>query len=242
MDLRRPEVSGGEQEGTASDAPRGSADWWDGRYLRGEIPWDTGIVPPEVVAWVTSGRIAEGWALDLGCGSGVSSHYLARHGFCVLGIDLALNALARARRVAAHEGLAANFCAGDVADLTFARVTASMALDVGCFHTLAPVRRPSYIASLASHLTSGGYYLLYAFESDVERDDAPGIGPREIAAFAPLFGLSWARHGLDQGRPSAWYLLRRSSLPAPGLTRHPASQLDVNRRPAYLPMRRAPLK
>ena len=212
MDVWRPEEPGGQPETISNEASRGSADWWDGRYRRGEIPWDTGIVPPEVVAWITSGRVAEGWALDLGCGSGVSSHYLARHGFRVLGIDLALSALARARHVSATNGLAAYFCAGDAADLGFARVTASLALDVGCFHTLAPDRRQAYIASLASHVSSGGYYLLYAFEAATEQSEVPGIGPREIASLAPYFALVWARHGFDRERPSAWYLLRRSNL------------------------------
>lgn len=27
---------------------RGSPAWWDTRYLSGDIPWHTGIVPPEV--------------------------------------------------------------------------------------------------------------------------------------------------------------------------------------------------
>jgi SAM-dependent methyltransferase len=215
MDVQRPDISGGEPETPPNDALRGSADWWDGRYRKGEIPWDTGIVPPEVVAWVTSGRIAEGWALDLGCGSGVSSRYLARHGFRVLGIDLALSALARARSASARDSLGADFCAGDVADLSFARVIASLALDVGCFHTLAPDRRQAYTDSLASHITSGGYYLLYAFEDGSGRNDVPGIGPREIASLAPYFTLLWARHGLDQGRPSAWYLFRRSNRQPP---------------------------
>ena len=60
---------------------RGSAAWWDARYRSGDIPWDTGIVPPEVVALVESGEPQPGWALDLGCGSGVTSRYLAHTGF-----------------------------------------------------------------------------------------------------------------------------------------------------------------
>ena len=50
-------------------------------YRGGDIPWDTGVVPPEVVSLVSSGLLTSGWALDLGCGSGLSSRYLASHGF-----------------------------------------------------------------------------------------------------------------------------------------------------------------
>ena len=82
---------------------RGSAAWWEDRYRSGDIPWDTGVVPPEVVSLVSSGLLMPGWALDLGCGSGISSRYLAAHGFRVAGVDLAHSALARGRRSAATD-------------------------------------------------------------------------------------------------------------------------------------------
>ena len=190
---------------------RGSAAWWDERYRSGDIPWDTGVVPPEVVSLVSSGLLMPGWALDLGCGSGVSSRYLAAHGFRVAGVDLAHSALARGRRSAATEHAPAYFCRGDVSDLRFLAVQAAFALDIGCFHAVPPERQPAYVASLAAHLLPGAYYLLYAFEPTPGVTDAPlGIGPREIAFFVPHFVLRWARHGLDRDRPSAWYLMQRS--------------------------------
>ena len=190
---------------------RDSAAWWEDRYRSGDIPWDTGVVPPELVALVSSGRLLPGWALDLGCGSGLSSRYLATHGFRVVGVDLAHSALARGRRTAEMASVSAYFCRGDVSDLRFLTVQATFALDVGCFHAVPPERQPAYVSSLAAHLRSGAYYLLYAFEpTPGVMDGPPGIGPREIAFFAPHFGLCWARHGLDRDRPSAWYLLQRS--------------------------------
>ena len=190
---------------------RGSAAWWEDRYLSGDIPWDTGVVPPEVVSLVSSGLLASGWALDLGCGSGLSSRYLAAHDFRVVGVDLAQRALARGRRAAEANDLSAYFCRGDVSDLRFLDVQAAFALDIGCFHALPPDRQPAYVASLAVHLLPGAYYLLYAFEpTPGVTDGPPGIGPREIAFFAPYFGLCWVRHGLDHDRPSAWYLMQRS--------------------------------
>jgi hypothetical protein len=64
-----------------NELPRGTPEWWNARYLSADAPWDTGIVPPEVVALVKSGEPQPGWALDLGCGSGVTSRYLAECGF-----------------------------------------------------------------------------------------------------------------------------------------------------------------
>ncbi len=139
----------------AVDPDQGSAAWWDVRYRSGDIPWDTGIVPPELVDLVSSGLLMPGWALDIGCGSGLSSRYLAGHGFRTVGVDLAQSALVRGWRSAAAAGVPAYFCRGDASDLSCLAVQAVFALDVGCFHALPPDRRQAYVASLAAHLVSG---------------------------------------------------------------------------------------
>ncbi len=197
---------------SAVDLPRDSAAWWDARYQGGDIPWDTGSVPPEVAALLAAGDAPSGWALDLGCGSGVSSRYLARHGFRVVGVDLAQSALHRAHQAAQVAALPAYFCLADVSDLAFLRPRAALALDIGCFHALPLERRASYVASLAQHLFPGALYLLYAFEphDDPLSSELRGIGPAAIADFAPHFVLRWAQHGRDAARPSAWYLLQRT--------------------------------
>ena len=194
-----------------NDLQRGAPTWWDARYQSGDTPWDTGIVPPEVVALVASGELRPGWALDLGCGSGVTSRYLARHGFRVAGVDLAASALRRALAAAVAEGLPAVFSLGNVTDLGFLRLRATLAVDIGCFHGVAPERRAAYIASLAAHLQPGASYLLYAFSTMTHEDGrTTGVGPADLAHFAPWFILRWAQHGYDRTRPSAWYLWRRA--------------------------------
>jgi SAM-dependent methyltransferase len=195
----------------AVDPDPGSATWWDVRYRSGDIPWDTGIVPPELVTLVSSGLLASGWAVDIGCGSGLSSRYLADHGFRVVGVDLAHSALVRGRRSAVAAGTPVYFCRGDASDLSYLAVQAVLALDIGCFHAIPPDRQCAYVASLAAHLAPGAYYLLYAFEPSPGATDGPsGIGPREIALFAPCLLLRWTRHGLDRDRSSAWYLMQRT--------------------------------
>lgn len=204
-------VTAGRPASIPEEQPN-TADWWDARYRSGDIPWDTGIVPPEVEALVTSGLIPPGWALDLGCGSGLSSRYLAQHGFCVVGVDLAQVALARGADTARQAALSAFFCRGDVSDLSFLRVRATFALDIGCFHSTPPNRQAAYVTSLAEHLAPGAFYLLYAFEPHLSATDGAlrGVGPADIARFTPHFILRWAQHGRDGNRPAAWYLFRRA--------------------------------
>jgi cyclopropane fatty-acyl-phospholipid synthase-like methyltransferase len=160
---------------------------------------------------LAGGEVRPGWALDLGCGSGLSSRYLARHGFRVVGLDLALSALERAAEAARSDALPAFFCLADVAQLGFLDIRASFALDVGCFHAVAPDRRSAYVESLAARLLPGAFYLLYALTLAREGEEgARGISPADIGRFAPDFVLRWAQHGYDRGRPSAWYLLERA--------------------------------
>jgi SAM-dependent methyltransferase len=189
----------------------GFAAWWDARYQSGDIPWDTGIVPPEVVSLLAGGKLKPGWALDIGCGSGQSSRYVASHGFRVVGLDLAFSALVRAASAARQAEAPAFFCLADVTELGFLHLRASFALDVGCFHTIAPDRRSAYVTSLAARLIPGAPYLLYAFSLSPDEEEGPrGIGPADIGAFAPYFDLRWVRHGRDRERLSAWYLLERA--------------------------------
>jgi SAM-dependent methyltransferase len=202
----------------ASEVPEhGTPAWWEERYQSGEIPWDSGIVPPEVQALVASGVARQGWALDLGCGSGASSRYLARHGFKVIGIDLALSPLQRARRAAHQESLPAYFCLADVADLGWLPIAAKLALDVGCLHALPSERRQSYAHSLAQRLLPGASYLVYAHDAGREDGEEgtsalPGLAFQDIALFVPQFRLCWAQHGYERGRSSTWYLLERTEM------------------------------
>jgi SAM-dependent methyltransferase len=196
-----------------NDLPRGTPEWWNARYLSADAPWDTGIVPPEVVTLVESGAAQPGWALDLGCGSGVTSRYLAQSGFRVVGVDLAMSPLSRAAQTASQLGLAAHFCQGDVTALSFVQVRATLAVDVGCFHAVASERRLAYIESLAERLLPGSLYLLYAFELfPSETNASSGLSPADLAAFAPRFVLCWAQHGFDRERPSAWTLWQRTHI------------------------------
>jgi SAM-dependent methyltransferase len=196
------------------DLSRRDPDWWEARYASGDIPWDTGITPPEVVALVESEKVAKGWALHLGCGSGLTSRYLAGNGFRVVGLDLSLHALRRGVQQAAAERLACHFLRASVADLTFLRVEATLAVDVGCFHSLPPAARQSYIRSLAEHIVPGGCYLLYTFvvrSPTGEGEPAgAGISLADVAAFAPWFALRSTAHGDDRGRASSWFLMQRT--------------------------------
>jgi len=193
-------------------------------YLFRKPPWDTGIPAPELVRAI-AGRPA-GRALDLGCGTGTNVRYLAERGWEAIGVDFAPRAIAQARRKLG--GLPATLIVGDVTRLETLPLPGpcDLALDMGCFHSLAPEGMKRYASGLQHWMKPGSLYLLYAFQPDPPpvppagratlSNLRTGIGgprglglPREsvIAAFADGFKLVNYEQG--QGRPSAWYYFER---------------------------------
>ncbi len=191
---------------------RSSPDWWNERYRQQDVPWDTGVVPPELYELRDNGLLRPpGVALDLGCGTGTNVAFLARLGFSTIGVDFALLALVTARQKAIQSGLSAYFCLGSVADLGFLDVQANFVLDMGCLHSLPPGDRTRYAQSLAQRMVSGGLYLLYGFDFDAAAQGGPsGFDADEIQLrFSPGFELRWKRPSTQGTRPVAWYLLER---------------------------------
>jgi SAM-dependent methyltransferase len=176
-------------------------------------PWDTGIIPPEVVEAVEGpGALPPGRALDLGCGTGTNSLYLARHGWQVVGVDLAATAIRRARRKAEGTGLSLDFHAADVTRLDFLDPPFDLALDIGCFHALDAQGQRRYRDQLCRLLNPGARFMLYAFGPHPGRFIRMGIARDQVRRlFEPDFLLRRVDGGEDPTGPSAaWYWMERA--------------------------------
>ncbi len=179
-------------------------------YLWGRAPWDTGITPPEVVEQIESRELSPGRALDLGCGTGTNSIYLARDGWEVVGVDFSFLAILQARRRARQAGVAVRFYRADVTDLHFLSAPFDFVLDIGCLHGLPPEGRERYAAEVRRLTRPDGLYMLYAFLP--RRDQRRGISPEEVRRlFCPDFTVERQEGGEDTSGPRAvWYWLRRN--------------------------------
>lgn len=192
---------------------------WEARYSEGFTPWDTQITPPEVVDFWQSERLTpDGLALDLGCGPGTNVRYLASLGLHVIGVEIANAPLVTARQRfeqhAPHLLHQAHFVCSDVCLLPFQDIKAKYILDVGCYHSLPRAMRPHYVHSVVNNLAPGGYFQLYAFDTDPENPD-PASGPvgvdeHEITQrFTPHLHLVEENIARPDRRPCRWYLLKR---------------------------------
>jgi ubiquinone/menaquinone biosynthesis C-methylase UbiE len=94
-------------------------EWWDERYKNEQFIWDKGPskCTESSVEYLKSKGIKK--VLDVPCGYGRDSIYLAKNGFEVVGVDRSNEALKLATDWAKNEGLSVNFLEGDISNLEF---------------------------------------------------------------------------------------------------------------------------
>jgi len=176
------------------------------RYLIGRTPWDTGITPPEVMAFL-QGRPA-GRALDIGCGTGTNAMTLAHMGWAVTAIDFSQLALHRARRKARAAGLSIDFRRVDASRLDGVAGPFDFALDIGCFHSLSPEGRAGYASRLSDLLALRAAFILFSFLAEPGDESWPSRTEIENA-FQASFHLTHLEIGETFGRPSAYFTWER---------------------------------
>lgn len=144
--------------------------WWDQFYAQREgrpVPF-FGREPDESLAdWIEAGEITPGPALDLGCGNGRNTVYLAQWGFAAEGVDYSGEAIAWAAQRAQEAGLPElPLTACSVFDLQRPLGHYALVCDSGCFHHLPPHRRARYLACIQAWLRPGGVLALSCFRPE----------------------------------------------------------------------------
>ena len=132
-------------------------------YRHFRAPWEIGA-RSELVSLVESGQIPAGRAIDLGCGTGANSIFLAQNGFDVTGVDFAPAAIEKARLKAEHCGLKVNFLVDDLTHLEKVSGTYDLLVDYGTLDDLRPRGRKRYLDNVLPLTHVGSRFLLFAFE------------------------------------------------------------------------------
>lgn len=182
---------------------------FDMMYL-GTPPWDSGITPPELLAFIEQNP--SGRAIDLGCGTGTNVITLAQHGWDVIGVDFSRLAIQKARRKAAAAKVDVKLKKADASQLPGINGPYDLALDMGCFHNLGE-KQNAYLDRLEEILAPNGYWLLYAHLRDADDTTTThGLIPSELAHAASRFELVWRKDSHDpNGWDSVWVLLQKKA-------------------------------
>ncbi|MDQ4491941.1 class I SAM-dependent methyltransferase [Sinomonas sp. ASV486] len=191
-------------------------------YRHGTPPW-VGPARSELVRLVESGRVPPGRSLDLGCGEGDNSIFLAQHGFDATAIDFAPAALVKARAKAEAAGVAVRFVEDDLTRMSNVAGPFDVLVDYGSFDDLSIQDRDSYMRAVVPLLRSGGLFLLWCFEWIPSRWERAAVAALPFGQMALLPGEVERRFGAEfaiervagesglRGWPHGWaaYLMTR---------------------------------
>jgi len=169
--------------------------------------WGDVRVPQEIKALARQGSPES--ALELGCGIGRFSRYLAQRGLRVTGVDFSQVAIAKARENAAKDAAPAEFVVGDVTRLPALRGPFDFSFDVGCFHCLDRNAQRGYVSEVFRLLKPGGTHLIWALDAAPSEISLSAAVVKET--FAPGFELQNAQKSRRRLVRSHWYWLARSS-------------------------------
>lgn len=148
---------------------------WERRWRerRGEdFEWHLDRVPAQLADLVALQPDLSGPALDLGCGEGVTTSFLAGRFAPTVGVDIAFEAVVEARRQCPR----AVFVVADAASLPFRDRSAAFLFDRGCLQNLARPAWSGYFVEADRVLTGAGVLQLLCSKA------APGRAPSLLSA------------------------------------------------------------
>jgi SAM-dependent methyltransferase len=144
-------------------------------------PWEIGKPQPAMTALLAR-YPPPGPILDVGCGSGDLSMYLAGLGYEVLGIDFVEAAIASAQgkvnSLPPERARLVNFQVADALRPSLLQRKFGAIVDSGFFHLFDSEQCDRYVDELALTLVPGGLYYLHAFDMEFPIANMP----RQISA------------------------------------------------------------
>ena len=190
-----------------------------------KIPWQS-TQADYLTKVIEARKIKPGLALDLGCGTGIKSIYLAQNGFSVTGVDISKTAIEHANQNAIQANIKVEFYNADATDLSFLKEKKfDFVLDWANLHGVPEDLRATYVNQIASYCKTGGKFVLRCF-SDKDTTEKSVTRPMgKIYLFSRediegLFGKYFkiletnqsSLSGLPRTQPNKWfdeYLMER---------------------------------
>jgi SAM-dependent methyltransferase len=161
------------------------------RYKSGDIPWDAGRPDFNLIDVVTKKPVLSCKVLDVGCGTGDNSIWLAQNHFQVTGTDTSDIALEKAKEKASKANVECDFVLVDFIKNKIAGAPFGFVFDRGCFHSFGSEdERIRFAQNVAAHLEDAGLWLTIVGSADEHRQ---GPGPPQrtardiVSAVEPYF-------------------------------------------------------
>lgn len=132
-------------------------------YPLGELPWELGKPRPVLIQVIEEGLVKPGKALDICCGAGTNTVYMAQKGFKVTGLDISHKAIEYGKQKAQEARVKIKWIVGNALEFPFEDGEFDFVFDMGCFHSIHPEDRERFINGLCRILKPDGQYFLTCF-------------------------------------------------------------------------------
>ncbi len=143
-----------------------------------DLPW----AHPEPTLFLAEicRRRKPGKALDIGCGGGTDSVFLAQQGWDVTSLDFMPKALEYTQQRAQAAGVSVTAVEADITDWE-APDSYDLVLDHGLLHNMDPVRHDAYRACVLKALAPAGEFVLLHWHPRYEGQPNGKMGPTRVA-------------------------------------------------------------
>jgi SAM-dependent methyltransferase len=147
---------------------RDDGKWWDSFYSdrSKQVPFFVNLPDESLVSWFETNQLHAGRVLELGCGPGRNSIYMAKQSCSVDAIDVSPVSIEWARERTAEAGVDVNFICASIFDFPVKAGEYDLVYDCGCFHHIPPHRRMSFLSLVATALKPGGAFGLTCFGAE----------------------------------------------------------------------------
>ena len=163
---------------------------FDKMYKSPELaPW-TISSPPKELTKLFRQKPYQGKALDIGCGEGHYSIYLASKGFDVLGIDFSGQAIKIAKKNAVKNKIQCKFLKLNISNIEQLSNKFDFILEWGLLHLINPKQRPAYFKKISSLLRKNGKYLLVSFSDQSPECEGENIRRSQNGNFVYYSSIS----------------------------------------------------
>lgn len=158
---------------------------------------------------------SQGWAVDIGCGTGRSFQLLVDRGYQVVGVDPVPQAALASKNSAQEAGLPAQAVQATASQLPLRTGSVKAVLAIGVLYHLGPTELDAALLEIHRILHSGGEAILHFLDIDDWRQE---LGEPVVNGFFPLPGYRAVvtcfatGETLHQMIPSAGFIIQSSIL------------------------------
>jgi cyclopropane fatty-acyl-phospholipid synthase-like methyltransferase len=179
------------------------------------LEWTAGTASPQLVNLVYEGKIPNNSKiLELGCGLGTESVFLAARGMDVSAIDLSEHAIETGKKLCECYGVNVNFIAADLINTDLFEQEFDIITDQGCFHHMYEDERKIYLEKVLKYLKPGGMFILRCFSDKIPGGDQPRRISSDdmLSTFSPSFKLEHMERVLSFSsrryeKPIGWFTI-----------------------------------